>query len=142
MEALRKNAAVFVPELSLVATVDGEIVGHALFSKIQIQGCKGALSESLALAPVAVRPEWQRRKIGESLIRIGMEKAQELGFKSAIVLGHETYYPRFGFEPAVEWSIKAPFEVPVRAFMAVELMKGALENSAGTVIYPQEFEMV
>ncbi len=62
-----------------------------------------------------------------------------MGFKSVIVLGHEKYYPRFGFKPASEWGIKAPYDVPDEAFMAVELEKEALDNVAGTVIYGKEF---
>jgi predicted N-acetyltransferase YhbS len=65
-----------------------------------------------------------------------------LGYQSVIVLGHEDYYPKFGFEPAEKWNIKAPFDVPSNVFMAIELVKGSLENISGTVIYPKEFETV
>ena len=91
---------------------------------------------------MAVRPEFQKSGIGGQLIQQGLKVAEELGFKSVIVLGHEHYYPKFGFEPADKWNIKAPFDVPSNVFMAIELVKDGLKNISGTVIYPKEFETV
>ena len=127
----------FVPELSLVAEKDGEIVGHILFSKIKIAGEEEY--DSLALAPMAVTPELQRQGIGSELVTVGLETARKLGFESVILVGHKDYYPRFGFEKASKWGIKCPFPVPDEAFMAIELTEGSLEGKAGTVSYPKEF---
>jgi putative acetyltransferase len=140
--ALRNNLIVFIPELSIVATNNNQIAGHILFTKINIKDENGNLNESLALAPMAVRPEFQKCGIGGQLIRKGLEVAKELGYKSVIVLGHEHYYPKFGFQPADKWNIKAPFDVPPNVFMAIELEKDALKNISGTVMYPKEFETV
>jgi putative acetyltransferase len=129
----------FVPELSLVATSHEKVVGHILFTKIHITPHNLV---SLALAPMAVLPTYQRQGIGEELIRHGLQKAKELNFSSIIVLGHVDYYPKFGFLPAEKWGIRAPFEVPSEAFMALELAKGGLSNAAGVVKYPIEFEDV
>jgi putative acetyltransferase len=127
----------FVPGLSLVAEAGGKIVGHILFSKIKIAG--SSVFNTLALAPMAVIPDFQKQGIGSKLIKKGMTKAKELGFDSIIVLGHKDYYRIFGFERASKWGIKCPFEVPDEAFMAVELTEKALEGKAGTVEYPEEF---
>jgi len=132
-----RNGNNFIPELSLVAEKDGKIIGHILFSKIRISG--SLIFESLALAPVAVAPEFQRKGVGSQLIEVGISKAKELGFESIIVLGHKDYYPRFGFQKASKWNIKCPFEAPDEAFMAMELSKDALKDKSGTVIYPPEF---
>ncbi len=140
VEALRENPAVFIPELSIVAALNNKITGHILFTRISVKDESGALHESLGLAPMAVRPEFQKKGIGGRLIRKGLEAAKELGFKSVIVLGHEHYYPKFGFEPAGKWNIKAPFEVSDNAFMAIELVNDGLKNVSGTVIYPKEFD--
>lgn len=143
VDALRNNPTVFVPELSLVATDNNnKIVGHILFTKINIKNDKGNINESLGLAPMAVKPELQKSGIGGQLIRKGLEVSKDLGFTSVIVLGHEHYYPKFGFEPANKWDIKAPFDVPATVFMAIELVKGGLKNISGTVNYPKEFETV
>lgn len=142
VEALRNNPKVFVPELSLVAAMRNKIVGHILFSRIQIIDSMGSIHESLGLAPMAVTPEYQKKGIGGKLVRKGLERARGLGFNAVIVLGHEHYYPRFGFKPAAKWNIKAPFDVPSNVFMAIELVKGGLKNISGTVRYPNEFETV
>lgn len=142
VDALRRNAAVFIPELSIVATENDKIVGHILFTKIDIRDDAGNTNESLGLAPMAVLPGMQNKGIGGQLIRKGFEVARRLGFTSVIVLGHESYYPKFGFEPAAKWNIKGPFDVPSNAFMAIELEQDGLKNVSGTVIYPKEFETV
>lgn len=142
VDALRSNSTVFVPELSLVATENNRTVGHILFSKIIIKDDQGNQNESLGLAPMAVRPEFQKVGIGGQLIKKGLEIAKKMGFKSVILLGHESYYPKFGFEPADKWKIKAPFDVPSNVFMAIELDKDGLKDISGTVIYPKEFETV
>ena len=123
---LRKSN-VFIPELSLVAEVNEKIIGHIMFTK------------SLALAPVSILPEYQNKGIGSSLVMEGLRIAKKAGFKSVIVLGHDKYYPRFGFKPASNFGIKAPFDVPDIAFMALELYGKALNDVTGTVIYGKEF---
>jgi predicted N-acetyltransferase YhbS len=141
VELLRKSNA-FIPELSLVATMNNKIVGHILFTKIKIKDDSGKEFESLALAPMAARPELQKQGIGGKLIRYGLNKATELGHKSVLVLGHEHYYLKFGFVPTEKWKIKAPFDVPINVFMGNELVKNGLADVPGTVQYPKEFEMV
>lgn len=140
VDALRKNESVFIPQLSLVATEAEKVVGHILFTKIKVVGEQ--IHESLALAPMAVLPEYKQKGIGGQLITEGLKIAKNLGFSSVIVLGHEHYYPKFGFEPAEKWQVKAPFEVPSSAFMGIELKENGLQNCAGTVAYPSEFEGV
>ncbi|WP_262429174.1 GNAT family N-acetyltransferase [Paratissierella segnis] len=93
----------------------------------------------MALAPVSVLPEYQDRGIGTNLINKSINIAKKLGYKSVIVLGHENYYPRFGFKPASKWGIKAPFDVPDESFMALELNDGSLDGVTGTVVYAKEF---
>ena len=132
----------FIPQLSLVALLNNEIVGHILFTKIKIIDDNENEHESLALAPMAVLPKYQKKGIGGKLINKGLNIATKLNFKSVIVLGHEHYYPKFGFVPTKKWNIKPPFEVPTNAFMGIELVKNSLENVSGIVKYPKEFEEV
>lgn len=142
VDALRNNPTVFVPELSLVATIDNIIVGHILFTKIKVVDDKQNEFDSLALAPMAVKPDSQKNGIGGQLIRAGLNRARELNFKSVIVLGHKHYYPKFGFVPTSKWNIKSPFDVPTEAFMGIELMEDGLKDVNGTVKYPKEFDIV
>lgn len=142
VDALRNNPTVFVPELSLVATIENKIVGHILFTKIKIENKNQNLFDSLALAPMAVNPDDQNKNIGGQLIRSGLEKAKELNFQSVIVLGHKHYYPKFGFVPTNKWNIKSPFVVPIDAFMGIELIEDGLKNISGIVRYPKEFDKI
>jgi predicted N-acetyltransferase YhbS len=130
---LRKSEA-FIPELSLVAEMDGRIIGHILFTRMKI-----GEHASLALAPVAVLPDFQGRGVGAQLIREGHRIAREVGYRSVIVVGHPDYYPRFGYLPASRWKITAPFEVPDEAFMVLELVEGGLDGVSGEIEYAKEF---
>ncbi len=134
---LRKSSA-FIPELSMVAIVNGEIVGHIMLTRNRIINDREVF-ESLTLGPVSVPPEFQRKGIGSLLIRAAHEKARGMGYTSVLLVGHEKYYPRFGYRPASGFGILSPIEVPDPVFMAVELVPGALQDVAGTVEYPGEF---
>lgn len=138
VENLRKNPK-FIPELSLVAEINGKIAGHILFFPVVIKLENGEEKETISLAPVAVSPEFQRKGIGSKLIQEGIKACQQLGYDSIMVLGHPEYYPKFGFKQANAWGIRDPFGAPVDAFMALELKKGVLEGTGGAVIYPDEF---
>jgi len=138
---LLRHSDAFIPELSLVAKADNKIVGHILFTKIKIKDENDNEFDSLALAPMAVRPEIQKQGVGGQLIKYGLDRAKKNGHKSIIVLGHEHYYPKFGFVPADRWKIKAPFDVPTNVFMGIELVKDGLQGVTGIVKYPKEFEL-
>lgn len=138
VEKLRRSEA-FIPELSLVAEDDnGTIAGHILFTKIKIVDGSESF-ESLALAPVSVKPEFQNQGLGGKLIMEGHRIAKELGYGSVILIGHEKYYPRFGYEKTSNFGISFPFEIPEENGMAIELIKDGLKNKKGTVKYPKEF---
>ena len=137
IERLRKTEH-FIPELSLVAVSGDRRVGHILFYPVLIRDGKEPHA-SLALAPIAVHPDCQRKGVGVRLVQEGISVAKQLGYNSVVVVGHPEYYPMFGFKPASKWDIKAPFEVPDEAFLALELNDGALKDVSGTVEYPEEF---
>lgn len=140
VDALRLSSA-FIPELSLVALEDSEIVGHILFTRLTLRD-DSVTHPALALAPMAVSPAWQRRGIGSALVRRGLADARELGHRVVIVVGHPSYYPRFGFQPAKPFGIHPPFDVPEDAFLVLELQPGALDGVHGRVEYPPEFLLV
>jgi predicted N-acetyltransferase YhbS len=137
VERLRKSNA-FIPELSIVAEKEGEIVGHILLTKIKINTELDSF-DSLALAPVTVKPDFQNKGIGGQLILIAHAKAIELGHTSVILLGHENYYPRFGYERVSKFGITLPFDVPDENCMAIELIEDGLKGVSGMVEYSKEF---
>ncbi|GJD17521.1 GCN5-related N-acetyltransferase [Rivularia sp. IAM M-261] len=138
VEAIR-NSENYIPELSLVAEIDGNIVAHVLFSYIHL--VSNEILSVLALAPVAVSPQFQNQGIGTALVKYGLEKADELGEALVIVLGHPSFYPRFGFLQSTCYGIKSPFDSPAEAFM-VKPLKNYEIKYTGNVVYPQVFNDV
>ena len=128
-----RNSDSFIPELSLVAVKEDKIVGYILFTKIKIGN-----HEEIALAPLAVLPEYQKQGIGSMLIEQGHKIAKQLGYHYSIVLGSENYYPKFGYIPAIQYGIQAPFDVANENFMAVKL-NDADTGIQGVVQYAKEF---
>lgn len=106
----------YIPELSLVAEENGRIVGHIMFTK-----AKAGMEDVLALAPLSVLPEYQRKGIGTELIKEGHRVAQRLGYRYSVVLGSEKYYSRLGYVPASVFGIIPPFDVPDENFMAYSI---------------------
>ncbi len=128
----------FIPDLSLVAEIDGTIVGHVLFGPMWIDSPDGPI-DAIGLAPVAVLPEHQRRGVGSALIRHGLDRCRELGHRLVIVIGHAGYYPRFGFSSARAFGHAAPLPIDDKHFMALELVPGAFQGVTGVIRYPPEF---
>ena len=133
VEALRRSGKV---ALSLVAVDEGEVVGHVLFTAVTLGGAERRGGWA-GLGPLAVRPEFQNRGIGSALVTAGLEACRRAGCEVVVVLGHPTYYRRFGFRPANQYSLQCEFAVPEDAFMVVELREGALEGQTGVVRYQQ-----
>jgi putative acetyltransferase len=123
--------------MSLVAEVDGRVVGHILFSTLTITTAQGEI-EALSLAPLAVIPSHQRKGIGSSLVREGLRACREAGHRIVIVLGHPEFYPRFGFSAKLAEPLPSSYSGP--AFMAVELVPDALKGIEGEVRYPPPFQ--
>lgn len=123
---------------SLVAVEAGTVVGHILFSDLPIDTDTGIIP-AVALAPMAVVPDLQRRGIGSALVRRGLDLCRERGKTAVVVLGHPGFYPRFGFSADLARSLRAPYAGD--AFMALELVPGALASRSGTVRYPEAFRL-
>jgi putative acetyltransferase len=135
VDEIRRSAG-YVPELSFVAEANGTVVGHTMLSYVGLDGSPRRLLE---LAPMAVHPDHQRRGIGSALARAALAAADERGEPLVLVLGHPTYYPRFGFRPASELGLAPPSaEIPDEAFMTVPL-KRYDESIRGRVVFPPAF---
>lgn len=130
----------FIRELSLVGEEKGEIVGHILLSKAKIIDKNGETEEVLVLAPVAVKPELQRKGIGGRLINKVLERATDSGYGLVFLIGHPSYYPKFGFQPARAHGVElTQFEITDDVFMVYELKVGELKKVQGELYYPSSF---
>jgi len=134
---LRKSAG-FIPDLSLVAELNGRIVGHVVLSRVTLK--KGDQSkEILALGPMSVVPSQSHRGIGSELIDAAVARARPLCYEAIVVAGHPDYYQRFGFKPAGNWGITCNLDLPDEALTAMELTDGVLAGG-GEVEYPDIFK--
>lgn len=138
VDALREKAH---PCISLVAIVDGEVVGHIFFSPVSIESGDDSFT-AMGLAPMAVLPTYQNQGIGSQLVREGLRENQRLGYDIVVVLGHPAYYPRFGFVPAGLKGLRSEYDVGDEVFMVAELKPGALAGCHGLVRYHSEFNKV
>jgi putative acetyltransferase len=135
VKALRVAAS---PLISLVAENEGGIVGHILFSPVSVESEDGVFI-AMGLAPLAVRPEHQRRGIGGKLIQAGLRACHDLGHDLIFVLGHSGYYPRFGFKTAKMLGFTCEYPVPDEVFMVAELTPQAAGGRRGLVKYHPTF---
>jgi len=126
---LRESDA-FVPELDVVAEVDGTLVGNIVFSRAQVVG-EGGPWDVLTFGPLSVLPERQGSGVGGALMRHTLAEAARLGHRAVVVYGNPDYYPRFGFVRGSEVGITAPGGVTFDALMAFELVDGGLDGVRG-----------
>lgn len=133
-----RNEEGYIKDLEIVAFEDGKITGHGLLSEVSIvnqsQSFKG-----LVLAPLDVLPAYQGKGIGAAILLELEKRAKILDYSFISILGHESYYPRFGYVPASQYQIQAPFEVPNENFMIKELIDGRLEGKSGVIQYSEAY---
>lgn len=134
IERLRETKA-YSPELSLLAEIAGEGVGHILLIKAHV--CHGGSAvTTLALAPLSVVPEFQSCGVGKALVRAAHKRAIDLGFDSIILVGIPGYYRQFGYQPLSDYPITLPFDAPDENCMILPLTPRALDGVTGVVRYP------
>lgn len=139
VDAMRHSPG-FIRDLSLVAEINGRIVGHLLLSKAMLER-DGERKPVLILGPMSVVPSQSHRGIGAALMQAAVNRARDMRYTAIVIAGRPDYYQRFGFKPGSEFGIKASLPVPEDAVTAMELVPGALERG-GQVVYPPVFEAI
>ena len=136
VDAIRDSDG-YVPELSLVAELDGRIVGHVMLSYV---GLSNDVQRLLELGPISVAPPHQRVGVGSALVREALRRADERGDPLVLVLGHANYYPRFGFRSARELGIDPPDpKIADEVFLAIPL-KAYDPALRGRIVFPPAFD--
>ena len=138
----------YIPELSFVAELDGEIVGHFLFSHFPLSDTEkgghgvGCDSEIVMLAPVSVHADHFRQGIGSTMLKLGIEKVKEAGYKGITVEGNYNFYNKVGFRTSSEFGIFPTSGYPMtepRCMMCQETYDGSLDGIHGYVVYDMYF---
>jgi putative acetyltransferase len=128
VEALRAAGALTV---SLVAELDGKVVGHIAFSPVTISD---GTDDWLGLGPVSVLPQYQKQGIGKALITQGLARLREMGARGCCLVGHPGYYGQFGFANTSDLAVE---HVPPEAFFALAF-EGCMPQ--GTVTFHDAFQ--
>ncbi len=138
VEALRASPD-WVPGLSFVAELDGQIVGHVLFTR-SLLDAPPRLVDVLVLSPLSVVPAQQRVGIGSALVRHGLDKIRQIRGEPLVFLeGDPAFYGRFGFEPGEPVGFRRPsLRIPEPAFQVVR-MPSWEPWMTGTLVYSRLF---
>jgi putative acetyltransferase len=141
VEAIRASTD-FLPELALVAELEGQIVGHVMISHVMLED--GDVHRKIAsLSPLAVAPDVQGRDIGSELVREVVARADDRGEALVVLEGSPGYYGRFGFEHSTPCGIhiELPAWAPPEAAQMIRLA-GYDSTLVGRVVYPPAFHHV
>ena len=139
-----RDSEYYIPELSFVAELDSKIVGHFLFSHFPLSktphGGHGEAkdSEIVMLAPVSVHADYLRQGIGTAMLKQGIEKVKEMGYKGITVEGNFRFYNTVGFQTSADYGIYPTEGIPMtepRCMMCMETFPGALKDKGGYVVY-------
>jgi len=139
VDALRRSP-VFVPALSLVATVDDAVVGHVMLTRAEVVDPDHTRHDVLVLSPLSVSPPQQRQGIGAALVARALEAAEAMGEQVVVLQGSPRYYPRFGFRDSRTLGITMdlPDWAPPEAAMACPLTAYA-PTTRGHLVESQPF---
>lgn len=129
---LRGSVGRYIPQLALVAVENNALVGHVMFTKLQI--CAGdKVYEELMLAPLCTALAYRGKGVGGELIREGFRLAKEMGYSAVFLCGDPAYYSRFGFKVTTEFGIENLSDIPPQYVMGCELYEHALAHKSGTI---------
>jgi putative acetyltransferase len=135
-----REGETYLPDLSLVAQRGGDLVGHVMFTIVELVPDDGGdVIEVLSLAPLSVHPDHQRHGIGKTLVDAGLRRCATRIEPFVVVLGSDLYYPKFGFVPASKSGVRAPFPVDETHFM-LRALPAFRRAKPGVVRYPAAFD--
>jgi len=131
-ENLRRSKN-FIPELSMVAECDRELIGQVMFTETFVKRDDGNGHTALLLSPLSVLPGYMNRGVGTLLVQEGLMKARKLGYEVVFVCGAPSYYNRFGFKSISGYGIKSSANISPEYVLVYEIVPGILQDIKGTV---------
>ncbi len=132
----------FIPELSLVCEVDGEVVGSVMYSKSKLTDAKGKVTPTLTFGPIGVLPAWQRKGVSCALLERSFEIARELGYPAIIIFGDPANYVPRGFRSCMKYNVYVGDNYFPTAMMVKELTPGFFDGTAYSFSESDAFEGV
>ncbi len=127
-----RNGGNYLPELDLVAELDGQLIGHIMFTKTYVAQPDGSKYDTLMVAPLSVLLEYRNAGVGSALMEEGFRIAEASGYGAAFLLGDPNYYQRFGYKPSHLYGIGHEI-YPAEYLLAKEIISGALKDVTGAV---------
>lgn len=127
-----RNGANYIPQLDLVAQLNGELIGHIMFTKTYVTQPDGSKYNTLLVAPLAVLLEYRHLGAGSALMARGLELAKSMGYQAAFLCGDPNYYQRLGYQPTHLYGIHHE-SIPDNYVMVCELVPACLTKVTGIV---------
>lgn len=138
--SLLRGSDSVIRELCFVAELDGEIVGHILYTRSEVLRSDGTKTPTITFGPLSVHPKYHRQGIGSALVRHSLDVAQKSGYSAVLIVGVPDYYPKLGFKRAREYGLYLSDGSAPDAFMAYELVPNTLNGGGELVLLAQEYE--
>ncbi|AOT68936.1 GNAT family N-acetyltransferase [Geosporobacter ferrireducens] len=138
---IMRKADAFIPELDIVAEVNGKIVGNIVYTKAKIVDDNGDYHNVISFGPISVLPDFQGKGIGRILIEHTTTLAKELGYTAILIYGDPDYYSRFGFVAAENYKIRTSDNMYAVPLQVLELYPRALSNISGRFLEDEIYEI-
>lgn len=137
-----RNDPAFVPELDFVMEKDGKLIGQNMFMRANIKADDSRDIAIMAMGPICIIPELQRKGYGKILLDYSLEKAKELGCGAVCFEGNINFYGKSGFRYASAYGIRyhgLPEDADSSFFLCKELIPGYLDGVTGEYAPPQGY---
>lgn len=130
----------FIPELSFVIELDGEVAGSIFYSHSKVVDDDGNQHKTITFGPVSISPRLHRKGLGRALITYSMEEAKRQGYTAIIIGGYPYHYATYGFEGAKKFGICLPDGNYYTGIMALPIFDGALDKVKGCIYFSEALE--
>lgn len=135
-----RNHRDFIPELSFVIEVDGEIVGSIFYTHSKVVSSDGTQHKTITFGPVSILPSMHRKGLGRKLITHSIEEAKKLGYNAILTLGYPYHYEPYGFVGGKKYKISMSDGKYYKGLLVLPLYEGALDNISGYAVFSDALE--
>ena len=134
-----RSSREFVHELNLVMVKEGEIIGHVMYVKSEIETLSGEKIPILTLGPISIAPKYKRQGYGSELLKYSLNKAESLGYGAVELTGNISFYGKAGFAVAKTVGVTYKDDPNADYFLIKELKEGFLDGVKGSYHDPEGY---